>query len=198
MRTIRTAALSRHTAPGFVLMSGLELMALRKLQWLARALFMELLALADHTTGAGRTSWAVLSALLDFDAAPQANTVARPTVKRLRTAMAELESAGLVRLDRLKNEKTQALIFRVKSRAGISSPKDMRGREQGREKEPRPPREKATKTANAGQDAGQRVQEPISYPLSPSLSTGAGREKAMHVLAAMKPPRGRTRAPQGA
>lgn len=199
MRQTRTAALSRHAAPTFALVAGLELIQLRRLSWLARAMFLELVAMCDHATGQGRTSWAVLVALLDFDQAPQANTTATATPKRLRGAMAELEQLGLVWLDRIKNEKAQALFFRVASRSGVTAPDDMRGRVQGRVKKAAAPREKPVHAADAGQGAGQGVQEPNSYPPTPLQSTGTKPPAAVgELLQRLRPARGRARAPEGA
>lgn len=202
MKLTRSAALSRHSAPAFVMLAGLELLKLRQLGWLARALFVELLAMADHATGAGRSSWAVLSALLDFDRTPGAHAAPGATTKRLRTAMQELQDAGLVRLDRVKNEKTQALIFRVQGRAGIAAADANSGRVRGRAQKPqtqatarvkRPPR------AEEGQGEGQRVQEPKTYPHTPDLCTGTRPPPAIgELLKRITPRGGRTGAPKGA
>ena len=184
------------------MVGGLELLQLRKLQPLARCLFLELVSLADFVTGNGRTSWAVLAALLDWDVAPQANTAPGATPKRLRHAMAELEALGLVALDRIANEKRQALLFQVKPRAGLSASDDMRGRVQGRASKPGKPattRVSRRPKADAGQSAGQRVQEPGTIPLPPTLSTGTKPPPAIgELLQRMSPRRGKTGAPEGA
>jgi hypothetical protein len=108
----RTASLSRHTAPNFVMLGGSELIALRKLPTLAGRLFLELLAMADHATGAIRTSYAVLLALVDFDQVQCAHAPDKPTLKRIRTAIDQLEQARLLARDCVKNEKQQALFLR--------------------------------------------------------------------------------------
>jgi len=194
VRQVRTAALSRHAAPPFVMLAGLELMTLRQLSHLARALFIELLALADHVTGQGSTSWAVLCALLDFDRTPKAHAVAGATVKRLRTAMEELRAAGLVRVDRIKNEKAQGLFFRVGTRQGLSAPDAMRGRVRGRVEKPEKPattRGSRRRGTDEGQGEGQGVQEPNTYPLPPSLSTSTRPPPAIGaLLQKLKPARG--------
>jgi len=206
VRQVRTAALSRHSAPAFVLLGGLELMQLRKLPHLARSMFFELLALADHSTGRVRTSYAVLAALLDWDAAPTANTPGKPTLKQLRGALASLASVGLVRVDPIKNEKTKALFLRVSPRAGIGAPAEKQGREQGR------PRKRDSQALarvpgpqapEAGQTAGQGVQEKSlsPYPLL-STATGPTAEDLARMEAVRErlagPRGGKSRAPKGA
>lgn len=189
-----------------MLVGGLELLQLRKLPALARALFLELLAMADHGTGRVRTSYAVLCALLDWDAAPTANTPAKPTPKQLRTALASLAALGLVRVDPIKNEKTKTLFLRVPARAGIGAPAEKQGREQGRPRRADSQalaRVPAPSGSDAGQRAGQGVQENSSPP-TPSLSTGtapsaADRARMEQVRAKLVGPRGvKKRAPEGA
>lgn len=189
MGTIKTATLSRHTAPPFVMVAGLELMQLRKLGWLARCLFLELLALADHTTGRVSTSYAVLAALLDFDAAPQAHTTATPTQQRIRTALADLVAMRLVSVDRIANEKRQGLFLKVQSRVGIGAPANMSNRVSNRAA--RPKKQDATKTYTAPardeqQTEQQGVQEeilPPSPPLSTSAEAAAARAKLRQISA---------------
>lgn len=182
----RPAALSRHQAPQFVMLGGLELMALRKLGWLARALFLELCAMADFATGRGETSYAVLESLLDFDPAPQAHTPDRPTQKRIRTALEALIAVGLVSVDRIKNEKTKGLFFRIASRHSISAPDDMKGRLSGRpEKEKKLSRTTTCERSKGdeGQTERQGVQENSLSPLPPKLSTSPA-PHASHAAAA--------------
>lgn len=174
MGHIKTATLSRHTAPPFVLVAGLELMQLRKLGWLARCLFLELLAMADHTTGRVSTSYAVLASLLDFDAAPQAHSAATPTQQRIRTALADLVALRLVKVDRIANEKRQGLFLQVQSRVGIGSPANMINRVSNRVARPKKPDATKTYTAPARDDQQteqQGVQDENPSPISP-LSTG--------------------------
>lgn len=136
--------------------------------------------MADHTTGRVSTSYAVLSALLDFDAAPQAHTTPGATQKRLRTALADLVALGLVRVDRIKNEKAKGLFLKLQPAQGLTSPADMKGRQKGR---PKYSETQATArvpgllTPDVGQTEGQGVQENTSPP-TPSLSTSAGKAPA--------------------
>ena len=120
--------------------SGLELIQLRKLTWLARCVYLELLAMADQVTGRIETSYAVLIALLDFDLEPTAHTLARPTVRGIRTAVEALESLDLVSVDRIANEKRHGLFFQVQSRAGLSASANKSNRLSNRVKEPASPR----------------------------------------------------------
>lgn len=206
MQPRRTAALSRHTAPSFVLIGGLELMQLRKLSWLARCVFFELRAMADHSTGRVSTSYAVLSALLDFDQAPQAHTTPGATQKRLRTALADLAALGLVRIDPIKNEKAKGLFLKLQPAQGLTAPADMKGRQKGRPQESESQglaRVSGRSRPDVGQTEGQGVQENTSPP-TPSLSTTrtgpppAVAEHMAKVRAALTRAGGETRAPKGA
>jgi len=170
---ITTATLSRHRAPDFVMLGGLELLQLRKLGWLARALFIELLAMADHSTGRISTSYAVLAALLDFDQAPTAHQAAAPTLQRLRTALDELVALRLVHVDRIANEKRKGLFLKVQTRAGISAPGEKSNRQSNR---PARPKKQATTTtcAPTARDEQQTEQQGVQeeyFPPSPPLST---------------------------
>jgi len=178
---------SRHSAPDFVLLAGLELMQLRRATWLARALFVELLAMADHVTGRIETSYAVLCALCDFDQAPGRHAADRPTMRRLRTAVAHLVELGLLRVDRIANAKRQTLFLRVPSRVGISAPAS--GKDRGRDRaakpaESTPARPRARRPAEDRPTERQRVQEQRLTPLPPVVhrATPALREE----LAAIK------------
>ena len=176
MKHIRSASSSRHTAPAFVLLSGLEQIQLRKLPWIARALFLELLGLANFVTGRIDTSYAVLEALLDFDAAPTANDQAKPSQRRVRTALEDLIALGLVRVDRIKNEKAKGLFLKVKSRAGIGASANKRDRQRDRplnDANLAAARPAADQAPEARQTARQGVQEKRFNPLTPSLSTGS-------------------------
>ena len=203
MGRIKTATLSRHSAPDFVLLGGLELMQLRKLPWLARCLFLELLALADHSTGRVETSYAVLASLLDFDAAPQAHDTAAPTQKRIRTALADLVALRLVTVDRIANEKRKGLFLRLASRTGISATANMMGRLKGRPERAKKPAKSETCAPEApheGQTEGQGVQEK-SLPLYPQLSTSTVVAGALQKLARTRrdivAARGEELSPQG-
>ncbi|MEK8027234.1 hypothetical protein [Pseudaquabacterium rugosum] len=189
-RTVRTVALSRHSAPDFVMVAGLELMQLRKLGWLARVVYIELLAMADHATGRISTSYAVLEALADFDQAPGAHSAIRPTAQRLRTALDELVSMRLVTVDRIANEKRKGLFLRVATRVGISAPAAESNRRSNR---PEKPKKQAATTvctptaAEEQQTEQQGVQEEIHPPNPPpSTAPGAGRAAARALLARVR------------
>jgi len=209
VKQIRTAALSRHSAPAFVLLGGLELMQLRKLGDLAFRLFVELLALADHATGRVDTSYAVLLALLDFDQAHGAHAATKPTLQRVRTALEALIALQLVRVDRIKNEKAKGLFLRLPSRAGISTPDARSNRLSNRpQKAAKPATARVSKERPMGeqQTEQQGVQENSLSPLPPSLSTGQPAPSSRYVqklkreIEAKRAARGNplTRAPEGA
>ena len=187
MKQIRSASSSRHTAPAFVILSGLEQIQLRKLPWIARVLFYELIGLANFVTGRIDTSYAVLEALLDFDAAPAARDVTKPSTQRVRTALDDLVALGLVRVDRIKNEKAKGLFLKVKSRAGISASENRRNRQSNRPLDDANlavARPAAGQTQSAQQTEQQGVQEKRFNPLTPSLSTGAEAPLDVRELAA--------------
>lgn len=174
MKHVGDASLSRHRAPDFLIVAGLELMQLRKLSWLARAMFTELLALADHIDGKCSTSYAVLGALLRPDQPAAGPRIDAPSLKRLRAALSELDAVRLVRLDRIKNEKAQGLFLRVPTRAGISTSTKKQGRELGRVRKPADQalaRPSAGQPPRIGQGIGQGVQEEKINSPSPQLST---------------------------
>lgn len=156
------------------MLGGLELLQLRKLGDLPFRLFLELLAMADHATGRIVTSYAVLLALLDFDQAPCAHAADKPTPRRVRTALEHLLELGLVRLDRIKNEKDKGLFLKVQPRGRISAPEGMKGRLSDR---PEKPAKRATARPAAfsfvdeRQTERQGVQEDSLTPLPPLLST---------------------------
>jgi hypothetical protein len=131
VKLTREVALSRQEAPAFVMVGHLELILLRQVTHLARALFVELLAAADKETGWGRTTYARLMGLLDWDrpaAGPQGEAV---TLKRVRHAFAELVAMRMVFVSRKANEHHQGLFFRVPTRVGISPSAGKQGRGQG-------------------------------------------------------------------
>ena len=173
MRQIRSAALSRHTAPDFVLQHGLELIQLRKLDDFAFRLFIELCAMADFMTGYVRTSHPVLIALLDFDQAPRAHFKLKPTKRRLRTAFDELCSLNLVRdFDKKRNEAMGGLFFRVANRQRMSAPATMSAPMSAPQKKRRSHRENSASIADERTDERTGVQEKNSLSYSPLLSTG--------------------------
>ena len=123
---VRTAALSRHKAPDFVLQFGLELIQLRRLDDFAFRVFIELLAMADFITGQINTSHAVLIGLLDYDRTPRAHEGARASKKRLQRVFAELVALNLIfDFDTDFNERRRGLFFRVAGRRQISAPASM-------------------------------------------------------------------------
>jgi hypothetical protein len=170
VKQIRSAALSRHHAPPLFIVAGLEQLQLRKLPLLARCLFLELVGMSDFTTGRIVTSYAVLEALLDWDQAPCAHAADKPTHKRVRTALQQLLDLGLVRLDRVKNEKDKGLFLKVQKRQGLSASEGMNGRLSGRpeiQKKPRATRTCETREGDEGQTEGQGVQNGSLTPLTP-------------------------------
>jgi hypothetical protein len=200
----RTASLSRHTAPSFVLVGGLELIQLRKVGWLARCMFYELLAMADHSTGRVSTSYAVLGALLDFDRTPGAHAAPGATVQRLRTALADLAALRLVTLDPIKNEKAKGLFLKVQSRDGITSANANSNRRSNR---PQKPQSQATArvsgpSAQQEQQTEEQGAQEKNSPLTPQLSTDPAdvraRLKTARDAMAARGAGGRSRAPKGA
>jgi len=171
----RQAAHSRYSAPPFVLIDGIEVLTLRKLSDLAFRLFFEIVAMDRMGSGRISTTYAVLLSLLDFDAAPGAQRIAKPTVKRIRTALEHLASVGLVLFSHDRNRADKGLFLKVKTREEMSSLRDSKGRQKGR-------RENSAKQATArasgrrprseGQTEGQGIQEAFSYPPTPQQSTG--------------------------
>lgn len=206
MRQVRTAALSRHNAPSFVMVAGLELVKLRQLGHLARSLFLEILALDMDGDGRIRTSYASLCALLDFDQAPGAHADDKPTLKRIRTALDHLVQAHLVRRDPIKNEKAGGLFLHVQTRRGISAPDAGKGRGRGRVESanrPTPATTSATERAEERQGDGQGIQDPILSPISPTIHSPARptpeqREHLDRVRAAAARGGVKSRAPKGA
>lgn len=149
--TYRPTTLQRlERAPLFVMLGGGELQAIRGATHLARALFDELLAMADHATGRIRTSYAALITLLDVDPPARGPRPDPLTRHRVEAAFAELERRGLLQRDRIKNEKQQALFSRVAPRKGIGASEPKPGRELGR-----------VPKANLPATAGQIAKAPI-------------------------------------
>lgn len=156
------AALSRQHAPDFTITAHDEIVARRGLSLLARVLFDELLALADHATGAVWTSYAVLLSLVAVDPPARGPRPDPITLKQVRNALAELVDRRLVRTDPVKNEKTQRLFLRVQSRRGIGTSKEKQGTELGRVpngKKPITTGPVGPSPTETGQGSGQGVQE---------------------------------------
>jgi hypothetical protein len=119
MKQIRTAALSRTRAPPFTPTARFETVQLRKLPHLARCLFAELIGMSHFETGQIETSYAVLLALLDFDQVPGPNAPPKPTLRGLRTAIAQLAALRLIDVDPFVNRKAKGLFFQVQSRESV-------------------------------------------------------------------------------
>lgn len=175
---VRTAALSRHSAPDFLMCHGLELLQLRKLNDFAFRLFIELLAMCDFATGQVRTSHAVLISLMDFDRAPQAHATLRPTKRRIQGALQMLLELRLIfDLDSFRNEQQGGLFFRVLERGrigrsdGMSVPMSVPPKKRAKQAPARPA---ANRTNDEGTDERTGVQERKLSPKSPLLSTGEG------------------------
>jgi hypothetical protein len=167
----------------------------------ARSLFWELLAMADHVNGRISTSYAVLIALLDFDQMPGAHAEPKPTQRRVRTALEHLIELGLVEVDRIKNEKAKGLFLKVPTRVGISASDARKDRRSDR---PRKPAKQATARPAAVQPYEERqterqgVQEDSLIPLTP-LVVHSGRMNPVpprghdtHAAAPRTPPTGPT------
>jgi hypothetical protein len=176
VRHVRSVALSRHTAPDFVLLHGLEVIQLRKLGDLSFRLFVELSAMCDFATGRVETTYAVLLGLLDFDQSHCGGPrVPAPTFKRVRDALRELHELRLVFLDRIANEKRQGLFLRVPARLASVRPAKVRAGVRARSKNGAKQATAPLSNGHApesGQRLGQGVQEKNSPP-SPSLSTAS-------------------------
>jgi hypothetical protein len=107
---------------------GHELRELRKLSPFARALFVELRALANPA-GQVATTYAVLIALMDFDGA---RGDAVPTVQKVRGAIADLIELRLLVTNRSRNGKDRRLFFMLEKVAGTSSAANPRNRSRNR------------------------------------------------------------------
>jgi hypothetical protein len=205
MKQIRTAALSRHVASPFVRLDGLELLQLRKLPHLAFRLFVELLGLDRMNTGRVETSYAVLLALVDFDQVAGAHAADKPTLKRVRTALEALIALHLVRVDRIKNEKSKSLFLRIQPRAVLSASDAGKGRRTGRHEKAAKPasmRPSEESVSEEGQTEGQGIQDLNLSPISPVMHTPTKPPAALADRLA-KLPRGAARggekrAPKGA
>lgn len=207
MRKVREAALSRLQAPDFLPLIHHELVQLRQVPAWVRWLYVELLAAANLKTGAGKTSWARVMAVLDFDQAPTGRARAGGvTLKQARDAVDELQSMGLVARDKGRNEAQGFLFFHVKPRRGFAAPAGESGRGSGRGSTARKAsKDAASSVTTVGVPAGVRAggSGVNSYPLPPSIESCPQPtvRPAAEVVAELKAARrtgGRTRAPEGA
>lgn len=180
MRLVREAALSRQAAPAFLLLADWELVKLRQAPAFVRWLYVELLASSNLKTGAGKTSWARIAAVLDFDQAPTGRQRAGAvTLRQARDALDELAALGLVARDKGRNQAQGFLFFHVTPRAGLGSRIGESGRGSGRGSTPRKASNGAASSRTgvpvpAGVRAGGSGEN--SYPLPPTgrkLSTTA-------------------------
>lgn len=193
MKQVRTAALSRHTAPEFFMPKGLEVIQLRRLDDFAYRLFIELVGMADFTTGRIATTYAVLIALLDFDVTPKAHTKPKPTKQRIRTALDQLSELKLIKgMDPQRNERAGGLFFRVASRGRISPSDAMSNTMSNTVKKrakPATARVSKARPVDEQHDEHTRVQENSLTPLPPSLSTDAKPSRAVMAMRAKLRPR---------
>lgn len=162
-------------------------MRVRKVGLLARWLFIELLAMADFTTGQIRTSYPILISLLDFDHVPGAHATPKLTARRLELALQLLCELKLIKdLDPLRNQRLGGLFFRVDGRGGISAANE---RSVDRSVDHRKAAKRATARVSKGrttEDGGQervRVQERDIPPSPPHLSTPKPTKFARDALA---------------
>jgi hypothetical protein len=133
-----TAAHRRTQSADYVTLTRWERNTLRRLSWCARLVYEELVGLSNFKTGHvyrgsdPRVSYAALIALLTPDQAPTGPRLAAPTLKQVRTAIDELEVAGLVGRVRAANEAHRSLFLEVPSRHEARSRTLNLDREQGR------------------------------------------------------------------
>ncbi|MBL0720205.1 hypothetical protein JI742_09915 [Piscinibacter sp. Jin2] len=187
-------------APDFVMVGGGELQRQRGLSLLARVLLLELLAIADHATGAVRTSYMALEVVCGVDPAANGRTRDDVTRRRLRDALDELEAKALVRRDAVRNEKTGALFLRLPGRAGLSAPKGEEGRVSAGCGQPKirvPTSTYQRRHRRSGQGLGQVAQEPSSLTAKhvlggsyPQGSATARADRPAEEQLGQAPPRG--------
>jgi hypothetical protein len=177
MKRVRAVALSRHRAPPFAAIAGLELLQLRKLPDLAFRLFVELVALSDFATGFIATTFPQLIGLLDFDQAPCAHKVPKPTKRRLEHAVQVLLDLDLVkRAEPPATATRKALFFQLRPRSWIHAADAMRVPMSAPSRKPAkqaPARASEIRRGDEGADEGARDQHLNTTPLPPSLSTAA-------------------------
>ena len=123
MKQVRSAAHSRHRAPPFAALDGLEAIALRKLTPWIRWLYLELRMLSDFRTGHVSTSWAVLLALMDCDQGERGGPAPFvPSRQQLRRAVEQLCALKLASVDHKTNERARGLFLHVLPIKSLGAP----------------------------------------------------------------------------
>jgi hypothetical protein len=190
VKETRRVALSRHNAPAWLALDGLEVVALRKLPAWMRWLYMELRALSDFKTGHVSTSWAQLVALMDCDAGERGGQSPHtPGMQQLRRAVDQLEGIGLLRRDGRTNERARGLFLFILPIKSLGAPAAKRDRSCDRP----PTGRKASKHAGfeasalpvaTGVATGDSV--PLHHspkaPKAPDLSTAPAPPETVHPI----------------
>lgn len=138
MRPVLSCAHTRTQAADFIVLTRWERVTLRRLSWVARLVYDELVGLSNFNTGRifkgddPRVSYAMLAALLTPDQPAHGRGLPGPTLKQLRSAIDELEAAGLVARETRANKAHRALFLEVPSRKEAASRTANLGRAEGR------------------------------------------------------------------
>ncbi len=146
MKTVLTCAHLRTQSAEFVTLTRWERTALRRLSWVARLVYEELVGLSNFKTGHifkgsdPRVSYAMLTALLTPDQPAHGKGLPGPTLKQLRCAIDDLCEAGLVGRVAAANEAHRALFLEVPSRELARSRTANLGRGEGRPAEAKKPK----------------------------------------------------------
>lgn len=142
MKQVRTVALSRTTAASFLPLTEPEVVKLRQVPAWMRWLYLELVGLSDFRTGAGRSSWAQLVSLLDWDKPERGRRAAAELgLQQVRRAFEQLAGLGLIARDKGRNEQTGWLFFQVAPRTGLGASAGKTDRVSDRARKPRSTRE---------------------------------------------------------
>lgn len=116
MKRVAVLAMRRAHQAGFTIVHDHELAALDALpMWMTR-LFMALLRVANHATGAGQITYASLMAKMEPLQPRSGPRHFVPTMQALKRAIDTLEARCLIRRDQLHSQATQALVFQVDPR----------------------------------------------------------------------------------
>lgn len=200
---LQTVALSRHSAPSFLGITEAEAVKLRHVPAWMRWLFCELVGLSDFRTGQGRSSWAQLVSLLDFDK-PAAGRRAAEDIgpQRVRRAFEQLADLGLVARDKGRNEQTGWLFFQVAPRTGLGASTGKTDRVSDRAQKRRSTREAtpANQAIPTGIPTGGSGSNSTPYPRSGKLSTPLPSERTKPpaaLLAEVRARRGEKAGPRG-